>query len=181
MKYLEVFENFDTPKESVINPFTKIKNFILNNINRVTSIVDKILSEEQQEKISLVLEDALGKSRFEMNQDDINLANVKKVAAKLGDEVFKLFKSKFKSLKELIGFEEEEAVIEESGFGLFILVVVVLIILRNINKSQAIAKEIYSDREQWEETRLRDGNYQYTKDDRVVTTKYGLRIKEKSK
>ena len=149
--------------------FAKAKHKIESNLEAIERQVP--LSESMQERIASALEEALGKSRFEMRYEDITLASAIKAAAAIGSELLDALKQKMSSVWDRIW---GSAVVESSsvGVGLLILAIVVFIMFSNIKKSIARAKEIQLGG--WEESRS-GGRYYYTKDGVTISSKYKVK------
>ena len=142
------------------------------NFDTINRYASSLITDEQSESIASILEEVLGKSRFEMTYDDITLSNIFEVAKKIGGELVDSLKEKIGSVfNRIFG---NEPVMESSAAGGALLIAFLLIVIVNVNINNSVirAKDIQSGG--WDEE-YSGGKYYYTKGNKSISSKYKVR------
>ena len=152
--------------------FQKVKEKVEANFDTINRYAGSLITDEQSESIASILEEVLGKSRFEMTYDDITLSNIFEVAKKIGGELVDSLKEKIGSVfNRIFG---NEPVMESSAAGGALLIAFLLIVIVNVNINNSVirAKDIQSGG--WDEE-YSGGKYYYTKGNKSISSKYKVR------
>lgn len=152
--------------------FQKVKEKVEANFDTINRYASSLITDEQSESIASILEEVLGKSRFEMTYDDITLSNIFEVAKKIGGELVDSLKEKIGSVfNRIFG---NEPVMESSAAGGALLIAFLLIVIVNVNINNSVirAKDIQSGG--WDEE-YSGGKYYYTKGNKSISSKYKVR------
>jgi hypothetical protein len=152
--------------------FQKVKEKVEANFDTINRYAGSLITDEQSESIASILEEVLGKSRFEMTYDDITLSNIFEVAKKIGGELVDSLKEKIGSVfNRIFG---NGPVMESSAAGGALLIAFLLIVIVNVNINNSVirAKDIQSGG--WNEE-YSGGKYYYTKGNKSISSKYKVR------
>jgi len=152
--------------------FQKVKEKVEANFDTINRYAGSLITDEQSENIASILEEVLGKSRFEMTYDDITLSNIFEVAKEIGSELVDSLKEKLSSVFNKIFGNEPVMESSAAGGALLIAFILVMIVYVNIHNSVERAKDIQSGG--WEED-YSGGRYYYTKGNRSMSSKYRVR------